>query len=124
EGQGLRRGAWYRVVESPPKDYVVLDVHHVEVRIPKGDLEIRNERPNAWSVLREPHLVCPGCHSRTVIAEGKKDAKCYECGRSYPIEGEEASRRSGGPYGGGAGVSPRGSPCRSQRCSSSSICRF
>ena len=27
EGEGLRRGAWYRVVENPPKDYVVLDVH-------------------------------------------------------------------------------------------------
>jgi len=41
------------------KDYVVLDVHHVEIRIPKGDVEIRSERPNGWSVVREPHLVCP-----------------------------------------------------------------
>ena len=69
EGQGLRRGAWYRVVENPPKDFVVLDVHHVEIRIPKGDVEIRAERPNAWSVVREPHLVCPGCHDRAVIPE-------------------------------------------------------
>ena len=86
EGQGLRRGAWYRVVENPQKEYVVLDVHHVEVRIPKGDIEIRGERPSTWSVVREPHLVCPGCHARTVIPEGRKDAKCHECGRSYAID--------------------------------------
>ena len=86
EAQGLRRGAWYRVVESPPKDYVVLDVHQVEVRILKGDLEIRNGRPVAWSVVREPHVVCPGCHARAVVPEGRKDAKCYECGHSYPID--------------------------------------
>ena len=57
----------------------------------KGDLEIRNERPNGWSVVREPHLVCPGCHSRTVVPEGKKEAKCHECGRTYPIDWKDAS---------------------------------
>jgi hypothetical protein len=86
EAQGLRRGAWYRIVENPQKDYAVLDVHHVEIRIPKSDLEIRDERPTAWSVVRQPHLVCPGCHARAVIPEGRKDAKCHECGRSYPID--------------------------------------
>jgi hypothetical protein len=86
EAQGLRRGAWYRVVEDPKKDYVVLDVHHVEIRIPRTDIEVRGERPNAWSVVREPHVVCPGCHARAVIPEGRKDAKCSECGRNYPID--------------------------------------
>lgn len=90
EGQGLRRGAWYRVVESPPTDYVVLDVHHVEIRIATSDVEIRTERPASWSVVREPHLVCPGCHSRTVIPEGQKNAKCSECGRTYPIDWKDA----------------------------------
>ena len=90
EGQGLRRGAWYRVVEDTKKNYVVLDVHHVEIRIPRDDLEIRAERPKAWSVVREPHLVCPGCHARTVIPEGGREAKCAECGRSYPIDWNDA----------------------------------
>jgi DNA-directed RNA polymerase subunit RPC12/RpoP len=90
EGQGLRRGAWYRVVENPPKDYVVLDVHHVEIRIPKGDLEIRTARPEAWSVVREPHLVCPGCHARAVVPEGQKNAKCSECGRTFSIDWKDA----------------------------------
>ena len=90
ERQGMRRGAWYRVVEDPKKEYVVLDVHHVEIRIPRADLEIRGERPTAWSVVRQPYLVCPGCHSRSVIAEGVRDAKCAECGRSYPIDWKDA----------------------------------
>lgn len=86
EHQGLRRGAWYRVVEDPQKDYVVLDVHHVEIRTPRDHIEIRKEPPKGWSVVREPHLVCPGCHARYVIREGAKDAKCPECGRTYPID--------------------------------------
>jgi rubrerythrin len=90
EGQGLRRGAWYRVVEDEKKDYVVLDVHHVEVRMGRGDLEIKKEPPKAWSVVREPHLVCPGCHARYVVAEGAKDAKCPECGRTHPIDWKDA----------------------------------
>jgi len=90
EGQGLRRGAWYRVVEDPKKDYVVLDVHHVEIRIPRSDIEIRSESPKIWSVVREPHLVCPGCHARAVIPEGKKDLRCPECGRTYPIDWKDA----------------------------------
>ena len=81
EKQGLRRGAWYRVVEDDQKDYVVLDVHHVEVR---------KEAPKVWSVVREPHLVCPGCHARYVVAEGAKDAKCPECSRTYPIDWKDA----------------------------------
>jgi hypothetical protein len=90
EGQGLRRGAWYRVVENPPKDYIVLDVHHVEIRIPKSDLEIRTGKPAAWSVVREPHVVCPGCDARAVVREGKKEANCVECGRNYPIDWSDA----------------------------------
>ena len=90
ERQGLRRGAWYRVVEDETKDYVVLDVHHVEVRIARDDLEVRKDPPKAWSVVREPHLVCPGCHQRYVVAEGAKDAKCPECTRTYAIDWKDA----------------------------------
>ena len=52
EKQGLRRGAWYRVVEDEKKDYVVLDVHHVEVRMDRGDLEIRKDAPKAQCTMR------------------------------------------------------------------------
>jgi hypothetical protein len=90
EAKGLRRGAWYRVVEDPKQDWVVLDIHHVEIRLPRADLEIRTEAPKHWSVVREPHLVCPACARRHVVAESQKDAKCPECGKTYPIDWKDA----------------------------------
>ncbi len=90
EKDGLRRGAWYRVVEDAGKPWVVLDVHHVHVRITRDDLEIRQGPPVAWSVVRGPHLVCPGCHTRYVVAEGSKDVRCPECGRTYPVDWKDA----------------------------------
>src|SRR5206468_3443394 len=59
EKEGLRRGAWYRIVEESGKSWVVLDVHRVEVRVPKETVDIRRERPQSWSVVHEPHLFCP-----------------------------------------------------------------
>lgn len=89
EKAGLRRGAWYRVVENANPQWVVLDVHHVEVRVPKEDLEVRRDKPNAWSVVHEPHLVCPGCHTRMHVAAKPKDVKCPECGNNYPVNWED-----------------------------------
>lgn len=91
ESQGLRRGAWYRIVEDPKKEWVVVDVAAVEIRVPKEDLEIRGQRPTSWSVVRQPHLVCPGCCTRAIIPEGMKDAKCNECGRVYPIDWKDSA---------------------------------
>src|SRR5204863_5681124 len=68
EKEGLRRGAWYRIVEDHGKDWVVLDVHQVEVRVPRDNVQVRKERPKSWSVVHEPHLVCPGCHKRQHVS--------------------------------------------------------
>jgi hypothetical protein len=86
EKEGLRRGAWYRVVEDTGKPWVVLDVAHVEVRVPKEDVEMKREAPRAWSVVDEPHLVCPGCHQRRHVLGKPKDVKCSECGNSYAVD--------------------------------------
>jgi len=86
EKEGLRRGAWYRVVEDSGKPWVVLDVHHVEVRVPKDDVEVHPSRPKVWSVVHEPHLVCPGCHQRRHVAGQPKEVKCSECGNTYAVE--------------------------------------
>jgi hypothetical protein len=91
EKEGLRRGAWYRIVEDSGKPWVVLDIHHVEIRIARDDLEIRKDPPKTWSVVREPHLVCPGCARRHVASEGAKDAKCPECGRTYPVDWKDSA---------------------------------
>ena len=86
EQEGLRRGAWYRVVEDPEKQWVVLDVHQVEVRVPRGNLELRKERPKGWSVVHEPHLVCPECHKRQHLSGQPKEVKCYECGNTFAVD--------------------------------------
>jgi len=86
EKEGLRRGAWYPVVEDNGQSWVVVDVHHVEVRVPKDNLELRQERPKAWSVVHEPHLVCPACHARCHMSGQPKDAKCLECGNNFTVD--------------------------------------
>ncbi len=89
EKEGLRRGAWYRVVEESAKPWIVLDVHQVEVRVPKETVEIRKERPKAWSVVHEPHLVCPGRHKRQHVSGQPKDVKCPECGNSFGVDWQD-----------------------------------
>lgn len=86
EKDGLRRGAWYRVVEDEGKSWVVVDVHHVEVRVPRDDIEIRKARPGNWSVVRHPYLVCPGCHTRRHVAGEPTEYRCPDCGNTYPID--------------------------------------
>ncbi|HUL04456.1 MAG TPA: hypothetical protein VLV16_14640 [Gemmatimonadales bacterium] len=86
ERDGLRRGGWYRVVEDKGQAWVVLDVHHVEIRVPKDDVEMRQERPAAWSVVHAPYLVCPGCHARRFVSGQVKDHKCPDCGNSYKVD--------------------------------------
>jgi len=54
--------------------------------VPKETLEGRSERPKAWSVGHEPHLVCPGCHKRQHVSGRPGDVTCQECGRSYGVD--------------------------------------
>jgi hypothetical protein len=86
EKDGVRRGAWYPVVEDEAKPWVVVDVHHVEIRVPREHLEIRPEPPAGWSVVRHPYLVCPGCHARRYASGAPKELTCPECGNTYPID--------------------------------------
>jgi hypothetical protein len=86
EKEGLRRGAWYRIVEDGDKPWVVLDVHHVEVRVPKDNVEVKRNGPKTWSVVHEPHLVCPGCHQRRHLSGQPKEVKCTECGNSFAVD--------------------------------------
>lgn len=91
ESEGLRRGAWYRVVEDLGKAWVVVDVHHVEIRIPREDLELRAERPKQWSVVHHPYIVCPGCSVRRYVTGDPKDYKCPDCGNTYKIDWKDTA---------------------------------
>jgi hypothetical protein len=91
EREGLRRGAWYRVVEDDGKPWLVVDVHHTEIRIPRENLEIKPQPPTAWSVVRHPYLVCPGCHTRRYVAGQPNEVQCPECGNTYPIDWKDSA---------------------------------
>src|SRR5881397_741342 len=86
---GLMLVAGYRIVEDAGKSYVVLDVHQVEVRVPKENLDARRDRPKAWSVVHEPHLVCPGCHKRQHVSGQPKEVKCVECGNKFAVDWQD-----------------------------------
>src|SRR2546426_7386785 len=87
EQEGLRRGAWYRVVEDPEKQWVVLDVHQGEVRAPRGNLELRKERPKGWSVVHEPHLVCPGVTSANTCRGSRRKSNVTSVAIRLPWTG-------------------------------------
>jgi hypothetical protein len=89
EREGLRRGAWYRIVEDSKQAWVVLDVHRVEIRVPRENLEVTKDLPKVWSVVHEPHLVCPGCHHRQHVSGQPREVKCFECGNTYGIEWQD-----------------------------------
>jgi len=57
--------------------------------VPKETVDIRRERPQSWSVVHEPHLVCPGCHKRQHVSGQPKEVKCYECENSYSVDWQE-----------------------------------
>lgn len=99
ERLGLRRGAWYRVVEDRERPWVVLDVNGIEVRVARVYLQFRGEPPGMWSVVRpgsedvargrrssQPRLVCPGCHGRHLLRVHVVEMRCPDCGRVAPVD--------------------------------------
>src|SRR2546425_11961752 len=86
EQEGLRRGAWDRGVGDPEKQWGGLDVHQVEGRVPRSNLELRKERPKGWSGVHEPHLVCPGGHKGQHMSGQPKEVTCYECGNTFSVD--------------------------------------
>lgn len=104
--RGLRRGAWYPVLETADR-FVVLDVNDVQVRFTHEWLRFRSARPSAWTVVRlsaeeaeaearahghadvetlRSYLVCPGCHARYHLRDVAQDARCGQCGNTYPVD--------------------------------------
>src|SRR3989442_13628625 len=47
----LRRGAWYPIVEESADGHVVVEVRQQRGRLPRGDVTIRTEVPDHWSVV-------------------------------------------------------------------------
>src|SRR6266513_5979687 len=55
----LRRGAWYPIVEELADGHVVVEVRQQRVRLPRGDVTIRTEVPDHWSIVARTGVLRP-----------------------------------------------------------------
>src|SRR5881227_1372680 len=55
----LRRGAWYPIVEESADGHVVVEVRQQRVLLPRGDVTIRTEVPDHWSVVARTGVLRP-----------------------------------------------------------------
>lgn len=103
---GLRRGAWYLVVNDAQPAVVILNVRKNNVPVPRSMLDISQERPSQWSVVKWQetqrgarraseqnmgfvYVVCPSCGERERIEPSDaKDMTCPHCGGTFPIDWE------------------------------------
>lgn len=99
---GLRRGAWYPVVNASKPTIVFLDVNRHNVAMDRTLLDISDAPPQRWSVvsLAEPvaarradwvdldvtYGVCPGCRARANLPIGATHAHCGHCGGEFAID--------------------------------------
>jgi hypothetical protein len=92
-----RTGAWYPVVAEAGPERAVLEIHGKRVAIRKQLLEIRSERPKAFTgvirsrttvaaveVLRRGerdaiYAVCPKCAERIPVSKGASVVSCTAC---------------------------------------------
>jgi hypothetical protein len=102
---GLRRGAWYAVVNDSKPNVVFLDVNKRNVAMDRTLLEFADERPSRWSVVErgasEPaaqrasdanldptYGVCPACRNRANLAPGQTTQRCPGCGEEFGVDWE------------------------------------
>jgi len=101
---GLRRGAWYAVVNDGKGSFVVLDVYRRNVPVDRAVLEVVNDRPMCWSIVRltpeslaaararerdnlEPtYAVCPRCRRRAPVKTGTMDMECVHCRQVFLVD--------------------------------------
>jgi hypothetical protein len=103
---GLRRGAWYLVVNDSLPAVAILDVRKTNVPVPRSMLEIRDTKPVLFSVVRwhegQPgarrasqeslgltYAVCPACAERSAIEPpDARELRCQHCGGRFGVDWE------------------------------------
>lgn len=101
---GLRRGAWYPVVNDARTDLVVLDVNKKNIPVPRDLLEVRDGRPALWSVVEwqtqqrgasraakanagPVYAVCPSCKTRSRLEpQDAQEMVCPKCGGDFGVD--------------------------------------
>jgi hypothetical protein len=99
----LRRGAWYPIVNDSSANIVILDVAKNNVPVPRESLDLADEKPSRWSVVRfDPakpiparisqqklpltYIVCPHCRERSPVLDSDREVGCGECNRTSEID--------------------------------------
>ncbi len=103
---GLRRGAWYPVVNDKKPDLVFVDVHTRNVPVSRELVELAEGAPECWSVVMwqeqengaerasdsdygKMYGVCPQCRSRQKFSPpGVAEMVCPECGGEFKVDWE------------------------------------
>lgn len=100
---GLRRGAWYAVLNENKSNIVVLDVSKKAVPIDRSMLDFSTQKPRKWSVVRlDPEKdaaelaseaglsplygVCPNCAGRANLKQDDSQLKCPVCQLLFEID--------------------------------------
>ncbi len=103
EAHGLRRGAWYAVVNGADSNTVLLDVNKSNRPVNRGNLEFSEEKPDKWSVVkRDPdegaarrasnkgmglsYGVCPSCRERILLDPSDQSATCPSCSSKHEVD--------------------------------------
>ena len=100
---GLRRGAWYAVVNDKKPTIVFLDVNKRNVAVDRTLLEFSDVQPYLWSIVvrdqNEPppqrvsqvsleptYGVCPSCRTRANLPPDAERLACPNCRNEYGID--------------------------------------
>jgi len=100
---GLRRGAWYPVVNDSKTAIVILDVNKNNVPVDRKTLELADEKPEKWSVVKwDPtkplprrisqqnlpliYAVCSQCRHRAELGNAQTTLDCKECGKTSEVD--------------------------------------
>jgi hypothetical protein len=103
---GLRRGAWYPVVNDKKPELVFVDVNRRNVPVPRDLVELAGDAPERWSVVMwkeeengavrasdseygKMYGVCPRCRARQKFSPpGVAEMACPECGGEFAVDWE------------------------------------
>lgn len=100
---GLRRGAWYIVLNESQSNIVVLDVNKKAVPIDRSLMDFTTEKPRKWSVVElDPekdaaelageaglgplYAVCPSCSRRGKAKPDDTQLQCPVCQLLFEID--------------------------------------
>ena len=100
---GLRRGAWYVVLNENKSGIVVLDVNKKAIPADRSMFDFSTEKPRKWSVVRlDPQKdaaelaseaglgplygVCPKCSGCANLKQDDTQLKCRVCESLFEID--------------------------------------